>query len=115
MPPHLEAEKRVEAPARGIRLAGLRKLPARRDEPQELVLVALAEVVGQVVLAILRPRDPGLVDAEPAEVRLARLPDAVEMILMLVGEDREIEVPVAGGMEVLDDVPYRLPVVQKRL
>ena len=37
------------------------------------------------------------------------------MVLVLVGEDREIEVPAARSVEVLHDVADRLAVVEERL
>src|SRR5215212_9541363 len=53
---------------------------------------------------ILGPRHPGFLDREAVKERLPLIPEAVEVILMLVGDDDEIELVIRGLANLGDDV-----------
>ena len=73
------------------------------DQAEQPVLELLAQRVGDIVLRIFGPGEPHLADLEAGEVRG---PQAIDMVLVLVRDDRDIDEPARGGDDVLADLRH---------
>ena len=62
----------------------------RLHQTKEFIVEDLPQVVGEVVLGIFGPGQPGLVDGDAPEIRLG---DAVDVVLVLVRNDRAWRFP----------------------
>ena len=64
---------------------------AGADQTEQLIAMALPQFIRERILGVLGPGKPSRADFEVLKRRRFLFPESVHMILMLVGDDNEIE------------------------
>jgi hypothetical protein len=73
--------------------------------------MALPQFIRERILGVLGPGKPSRADFEVLKRRRFLFPESVHMILMLVGDDNEIEMGARRHLDVLDHIADLFEVV----